>query len=276
METTQRTQALREYYGWKLVDEPGRLQMIRKGDLRVDATYQRNPKKESVINKIASFWSWAACGALIVAERADGELFIVDGQHRWLAAMKLDSVEVLPCMVFYMENVKTEARGFVTANVARASMNALDKFKAQVVAGDTTAIAVKHMVEEVGYRIGHTNDTLRCVGCPGVLCKEYNVSPEICRLAFGMTVQIFDGGSIKDRVFSGLCMLERTLNKKHNMSLRNGTYLRSLIKAGPAVILRKIREAVEFQGGGTTAYAEGIRAVANNNRQKKNRLPAIQ
>ena len=104
-----------ERYNWKMQDSPGALRMVKKGDLQVDHTYQRNANEMKLI-AIAKDWSWIACGAIVVADR-EGVLFVVDGQHRVLAARKRSDIAELPCLVFKTHEAKQEAKGFLAALV---------------------------------------------------------------------------------------------------------------------------------------------------------------
>lgn len=60
-----------EAFGWKMIDAPGRFEMIDKVLLRVDHSYQRDTINNKRVNEIASEWSWVSCGTLTVACRPD-------------------------------------------------------------------------------------------------------------------------------------------------------------------------------------------------------------
>src|SRR5689334_6103185 len=77
-------------------DRPGEFAMIDKTKLNVDLSYQRKTTK-SRVDKIREEWSWIAFGAVSVALRGDGEWFVMDGQHRVLAAMMRDDIKEVPC-----------------------------------------------------------------------------------------------------------------------------------------------------------------------------------
>ena len=115
----------------------GDLVYIDKFKLKVPVEYQRdyNPLKS---RKIRLNWSWEACGSLTVMDR-DGELFIVDGQHRYRAALTMESIKTLPCSVFKSGGVKDEAMLFVQCNNSRAFVSAIEKHKAMCVADDDLA-----------------------------------------------------------------------------------------------------------------------------------------
>lgn len=108
------------------------------GELRVDASYQRsidNGKSRALIRKIARTWDWSLFQLLVVSRRPDGELYIVDGQHRWEAARLRRDLYDLPCSVYDFASVGDEATAFVALNQERKPLGALDLFKAAVEGG---------------------------------------------------------------------------------------------------------------------------------------------
>lgn len=97
-------------YGWTVKDKPGEMKMLHKSVLKVHPSYQRHALKQKIAS-IASSWSWVAAGAIIVGERG-GEYWVIDGQHRVLAAHNRADIDKLPCIIFVTDDVKQEARGF--------------------------------------------------------------------------------------------------------------------------------------------------------------------
>jgi hypothetical protein len=41
---------------------------------------------QALIRQIARHWDWDLCLPLVVSRRADGSLYVIDGQHRLAAA----------------------------------------------------------------------------------------------------------------------------------------------------------------------------------------------
>jgi hypothetical protein len=109
----------------RIVDAVPEFAMIPKGQLAVDHAYQRN-LSESRIKKMAATWSWAACGALKVALRPNGEWYVFDGQHRLVAAQLVKDILALPCLVYEMDTVTDEAKGFLSQTVSK-QMTTVDR-----------------------------------------------------------------------------------------------------------------------------------------------------
>ena len=96
-------------YKWTVKDETGEIRQLNKSVLKVDHEYQRNASERKVL-ALANSWSWVACGAIVVGQR-DSTYWVIDGQHRVLAARRRADIEMLPCLIFQSDGVASEARG---------------------------------------------------------------------------------------------------------------------------------------------------------------------
>lgn len=141
--------------------KPPVLEWVAPADLNVDETYQRSLESDTsqtLIRKIAAFWDWGLCQPVNVARRADGSLWIVDGQHRHAAAVLRDDVQHLPCVIQSFPTRGDEAAAFVALNKQRRALNAVDIFKASLAAGDEDAATVMQLISDAGLSIArHQN-----------------------------------------------------------------------------------------------------------------------
>lgn len=148
------------------------LQYCSPEQLQIDESYQRAldmPSSQTLIRRIAVHWDWGLCQPLFVARRADGGLYVVDGQHRLAAAKLRGDIWQLPCVVSAFADAASEAAAFVALNQERRPLSKLQIFKAALAAGDDEAATIVRIVEKVGLRIaGSTN--LETVA-PGSLCN---------------------------------------------------------------------------------------------------------
>lgn len=264
-----------EQYGWKFVDKPGEPANIPKEKLHVDTDYQRDDVKMHRVLDIARNWSWFACGCLIIARRPNGLLFVVDGQHRKLAADKRADVRNLPCLVFDVEgSVSDEALAFIRVNASRAPVGALGKFKADILAEDATAIAVKQMVESSGYSIAKSTGTADfTVACVGLLKNCVDRDPILARDVWNLCVSLCGGQQIVDRLYGPMFELEKELRKKKVGSLFEKHNIEALERTGVTAILQKVNGAKIYYGkGGNRIGAQGIIELLNQ-RRKTRRLP---
>src|SRR5262245_33916760 len=86
----------RHFVPWS--KNPGEFAWLPKRDLKIDNTYQRQLNMRAV-HRIANHWNWIACGSLIVSLRtavSSVGYYIIDGGHRWSAAIELPAVRDLP------------------------------------------------------------------------------------------------------------------------------------------------------------------------------------
>lgn len=100
---------------------------------------------------MAKEWSDILCGAITVGERANGQLFIIDGQHRCRAKHLAfgDDAKILAFVVM-ATSLKDEARLFAKVNSQRKSVEQVDLFRAALTAEDPDAIAINDLCMKVG------------------------------------------------------------------------------------------------------------------------------
>jgi hypothetical protein len=135
---------------------------VHTSELTVDQSYQRSIDNEGsrrLIASIASNFDWRLCAPLVVSRRADGSKVIIDGQHRWAAAVRRGDLLQLPCCLFTYASPKDEARMFIVANRARKPMNRLDDFNAALAAADEDALEILRLVTEAGLTIARNTSS---------------------------------------------------------------------------------------------------------------------
>jgi len=131
-------------------------------ELTVDQSYQRsidNDGSRRLIASIAANFDWRLCAPLVVSRRSDGSKVIIDGQHRWAAAVRRGDLLQLPCCLFTYDSPEDEARMFIVANRARKPMNRLDDFHAALAAADEDAIEIQRLVTEAGLRMARNTSS---------------------------------------------------------------------------------------------------------------------
>jgi hypothetical protein len=133
--------------------------------LCVDDRYQRSLEATHsirLIRRIAANWDWGLCQPLYVARRADGKLYVVDGQHRWAAAKLRGDIWQLPCVVRSFSSTEEEAAAFVALNQERTPLTALQIFRASVASGDPEACGILAAIEEAGLSLATTSNNQLC------------------------------------------------------------------------------------------------------------------
>lgn len=253
-----------ERYKWRTGTKRGVYMDIPKSDLLVDDSYQRRPD-EWKIKRIASEWSWPAIGALIVAMRDDGKFYVVDGQHRALAAMRRADVETMPCIVFEMSDMMTEAQAFLDANTARKPLSALNKFNALLATGSKGAEMVVALAQQANRQIGDSTPTgIRCVG---LLLKMANEDGPRLQRIWPLITDLCHGMPISETIVGGLYYVEGNATE----SVMSTRWRSRIAAIGATKLLEGAAAAVAFyKKGGDKVWAAGMVNVIN--RGLKNRL----
>ena len=143
-----------------VIGDPPAIQWISVAALMVDTSYQRTADTTNslaLINSIAKSWDWRLCLPLMVSAR-DGGNYVIDGQHRLLAAVLRGDIPHLPCSVSRYADVVAEANIFVAANRSRKQLSKLDEFRGAVAAGHEAAVRANQMIVDAGLTVScHTN-----------------------------------------------------------------------------------------------------------------------
>lgn len=247
-------------YGWAVRSERGTFAYLDKHCLKINReAYQREGIPSKVL-EFASNWSWIACGALTVAER-DGEFWVVDGQHRKLAADRRSDIQTLPCMIFETQSVKQDAQAFLDTNTNRRNVSALAKFKARLAAGDELARNVQAIITNSGLRLATASkepcDYKAIALALSIGERDMDGLAEVLGLAGEMAAT--ERLPVHQRIVAGFYYLHRHLD------LRNSR-LRERIKAiGLGGLARGADKAAAYYGlAGEKILAEGMLQVINH------------
>lgn len=263
-----------EALGWKMNGQPGEFMLLSKTILRIDHTYQRDNINNIRVLEIASDWWWISLGCLIVGRRSDGTFWVLDGQHRKLAADKRSDVDKLPCIVFDVESIAEEATGFVGSNTLRGPVSMYYRYRANIAKQDESALAIAQMVAETGHRITRGGGTKDGVSFVALLCREHARSEEVARRIWHLLVRIAAGQPVSGDLFGALCFIEHYMKKRNLGSLTDPRNAAALVKAGQDKLVQKMDQAVVLEGrGGDKTRAIGVLKQVNHGRQPVSRIP---
>ena len=250
-------------YGWIITDKPGVLMDINKSDLFVDPAYQRDVRtKDAKVTAIAAAWSWIACGAIIVGMRNDeARMYVIDGQHRVLAAMKRADISTLPCIVFETDGPVQEAQGFLQANTYRKAMQYADQFKARVVAGDEMVIRVNDLVLQHG-RVVASYSGPSTMGCARALLEAALLDWPVVERIYPIISELCAGRTISQQILVGLFYIER--QESNGKSLLSKRWRDRLNKVGAEALETGARKMAGYAGAnGARIWARGMVDVLN-------------
>jgi hypothetical protein len=254
-------------YKWAKPGDNGIQQMVPIGELNVDMTYQRCEVSHANTLAIAKDFDWVAFGNVIVMKRADGKLYVIDGQQRTLAAKLRGDIEKVPCVIFESNGVEHEARGFIATNTRRRSVSAITKFHARVLAKESPDTEIQDWLDSIGFRVSADN-TSNCIAFPTRFIETWKASKETAKKAFHIQCDIIGPGeSVNSEIHCGICYL---LSKDVEVR-RYVDKMKSM--GGKPAVLRAINTAkIELSRSGDKTYGLGILTMINY--KLKNKIDA--
>ena len=137
--------------------------------LSVPPAYQRE-ERPHLVRKIIREFDPDLLGLLVVVRDGDGKLWILDGQHRWLALVEL-GYETALCEVLHDVSLKRQAQIFSGRNSRRIAPHPRDAFRADHVARDPDVVAIVSTLRRHGYRppFGNQKGSADCFVCVSTL-----------------------------------------------------------------------------------------------------------
>ena len=141
------------------------LQYLLPQQLKIDDTYQRSintAESQTLIRRIAQHWNWDLCQPLVVSRRDNGDLYVIDGQHRLEAARLRGDIAQLPAVVVGYASAADEAASFVHLNQQRRALTALQVFHAAVASEDSEAVAIVAAIKDAGLTLGKSSQLESC------------------------------------------------------------------------------------------------------------------
>jgi hypothetical protein len=151
--------------------------MLCIDDLTEEPEYQREFSSAKA-NELAKTFDMRASQQILVSRRSDGKMVIIDGRHTCAAAKKI-GIKQLSARVIDGLTLQEEAALFRKRNVNRATVRAMDVYRARLVENEPVAMALKAAVEETGFAL--TKNHMAAMETKAVaLCEElYKKSPAI-------------------------------------------------------------------------------------------------
>lgn len=166
------------------------IEWVPTADLWIDQTYQRStatPASKKLIRSIAENWNWDLVDVLKVSRRPDDDLYVIDGQHRNVAAVMRGDITDLPCVIKRCSGPLEEAKLFMAANRGRKAMGRLDDFRAAVGAGDAESALIERLVTDAGLKIA-AHEMTHNLG-PGELTNVGAIRAALKRRGEGVTAR---------------------------------------------------------------------------------------
>lgn len=187
-------------------------------DLQIDRSYQRSPSQQFA-DKIAENWNAVAAERVLVSDRGTrwesdpvrGGLFLVNGQHRSIAAAKLGHEKIWAIIIDLSQETdpgKIEADLRLTLNQGLKD-RPLERFKAQVRAGDEDSLAIVKILARFDSEINERNNAEQGINAVSTVEALYGADPtgallnetlEVIREAFTS----FRGRNVSSSMLKGI------------------------------------------------------------------------
>lgn len=243
-----------EKFHWHPLGKQGKFELIPKDEIQIDHAYQRDATSQTRIVAIARDFAWTAFGVLLCVRREDGKVWCFDGQHRKLAADKRSDIDKLPCIVFSVNDLREEAKAFLSANTVRGAVASLDKYRALIACEDPTALAVRDIVQSTGHQIG-SGARVRCVA---FLMKAMTLDPDVLRRTWPIATRIAQDHSVTDELVKAAFTAERVMIRTKQGSLADKHNRALLAKISYDQFEVANKKTLAYFGGGEKSHARAL------------------
>lgn len=241
--------------------------------LIVDHRYQRSVIPARVRHLTAT-WVLERVGAITVSIRADGKAYVVDGQHRVLAAMELGlgDTKVL-CHVYRGLTIEQEAALFLSANDARP-VTPIDRFKAGLVAGDPVCKGVQKTLKKYGLHVSSSpaDGAVRCVSKAIAL---YERDPELLDAVCAVLTESWGSraAALEQVVFAATGMVV----DRYNGEIDRSTLVKKLsgYRGGPSALAGDARGLADYKPISVTRAAAEIMVDTYNKGKRVGQVPPL-
>ena len=128
----------------------GTIEAVSIGQLKVDLLYQRD-LDATVVEKIAREYDIVTAGTIVVSLRDNGDMFIVDGQHRVAGATLAKETHMLAQIIEGLteqEEAVLRLKGNYKKNDRIGEV-----FRARIFAQDPVALGIRDLLAEYDTRI---------------------------------------------------------------------------------------------------------------------------
>lgn len=125
-------------------------------NIRFDSGAYQREEKENRIKKIAAEWDDMLANPLVLSERADGSLWILDGNHTRLACMRVYGEESasLPARIYTGLTRQDEASIFTKLNTSQKKPSFNELLKAKLAANDEFTVQYFNALKAANLKYG--------------------------------------------------------------------------------------------------------------------------
>ena len=237
---------------------------IEVNKLKVDYTYQR-PEKLARAKKRGKEFDPRACGSITLAERPNGDYYILDGQQRWLAAKEAKQTHIL-ARIIKVNSISEEAVLFKKMGDVD-KFTASDKYHMDLAADDLICKEIDKWASLHAYSVDVKGSGPRHIRYVAMLRECMEIDPIAIKEAHRLYKQIDPDACFDSLIISGFFYLE-----KNNCSLTPRQAKSIASKGG----IEALKRAIQTRSGlsrrcGTASNSGRPCAIAMNDGVLKNK-----
>jgi len=256
-----------------------KMRRIKISELRIHPIAQRRIL-QATLTRIINDLDLDAIGVIHVVQYpidGDGALWVVDGQHR-VAALKHHGLEDWVVDVQLHNEVKSnaDASNLMLKLMDRASLNAYDKFRNELTAGNPVAVGTSAIVRAAGLKI-HNQVRDGNVSAVSALKRVYSlddgdslrIALEVLTSAWGHTAAAVEGKLIEG--------VGAVYAKYNNGELDRDILVKKLAKfpGGPSNVLGTAKSLKGVQSGTLRRHVAAVVVSVYNKGRKTGKLKPI-
>jgi len=222
--------------------------------LFVDPKYQRD-KIQNRVDVLTKIFDEKYMDPITISPRPNGMAAIVDGQHRYEAAVQAGAKEIL-CREVKFGSLQAEAKAFGDMNRMRKPPSGIELFRSSIVAKKKEAVALYTILSDLGLKIyGYDTQATAWnnIHCLGVVQRIHALrGDDNLRTVLGTLKSIYQGdtGAFASPMIRALDMLLSEYGEK----IKQDVLRRALEGVSPVILIRRASSLSEVKGGGQAIY----------------------
>jgi hypothetical protein len=242
----------------------GRIEIVELKQLRIDPLYQRDLIADFV-EQMADNWDIVTAGTIVVSKRPNGDLFIVDGQHRAAAAVRAGESHIL-AQVLDEPSAEEEARLRLKGNFKKTD-RIYEVFRARIAAGDPKAKKIKSILKNLDTQINYSPTAESGINAVAAIEKLYDLDDGVTLIRILSLLKDLFGPISPEYASSNTLKALAWFTARHELEIDQERFNRLLKAMGPSALGRSGRAHKASMGGSlwmntyralVTMYNEGL------------------
>lgn len=251
------------------------IKQVPVDSLRIDRTYQRD-LSDRVVDEIAEAWNEVAAELILVSDRGEDGLFVINGQHRTMAAKKLGHKKIW-ARVVRMDDLADP--GMVEADLRLKTNSKLvdrppERFKAQLRAGNPESLAIQKILKKFKTEINFVPSKDHGLNSVSTIEDLYRIDDTGGVLTEALQA-IHDAFGKVDSATANASMLKAVawFLHRHTMEANPDRLVESLRAVGPAGLMMRASMRRGSEGGSVWVNLYNVLLdLYNEGLMKKHRL----